>query len=136
MAQENSCPEWLCSRTKGNSPLSCLYLGLQLVKPGSRPKRLQSAALGSAPYRAARVCAAKVPRSLGRTNGVLEPGLEVALAGLDDGTGLEAIGGEAGELGFVKVVKHRVAVLAGGTQVDVRTPGIAELDKPKLLEHC
>jgi hypothetical protein len=39
--------------------------GLQLVKPGSRPNLLQSAALGSAPYRSANVCVAKVPRSFG-----------------------------------------------------------------------
>jgi phosphatidylserine/phosphatidylglycerophosphate/cardiolipin synthase-like enzyme len=32
---------------------------LQLVKPGSRPNLLQSAALGSASYRSANVCAAK-----------------------------------------------------------------------------
>jgi hypothetical protein len=37
-----------------------LYLGLHFVKPGSRPNLLQSAALGSASYRAANVCAAKV----------------------------------------------------------------------------
>ena len=32
-----------------------LYLGLQFVKPGSRPNLLQSAALGSASYRSANV---------------------------------------------------------------------------------
>jgi hypothetical protein len=59
------CPPWLCRRTKGKRPSDLLYFGLQLVKPGSRPNRLQSAALGSASYRSANVCAAKVPRSFG-----------------------------------------------------------------------
>jgi hypothetical protein len=36
------------SRTKGNRPSGLRYLGLQFVNPGSRPNRLQSAALGSA----------------------------------------------------------------------------------------
>ena len=35
-------------RTKGKRPSDFLYLGLQFVKPGSRPNLLQSAALGSA----------------------------------------------------------------------------------------
>jgi hypothetical protein len=39
------CPVWLWSRTKGKRPSSLRYLGLQLVKPGSRPNRLQSAAI-------------------------------------------------------------------------------------------
>ena len=42
------CPLWLCRRTKGKRPSGFLYFGLQLVKPGSRPNLLQSAALGSA----------------------------------------------------------------------------------------
>jgi len=54
-------------RTKGKNPSCLRYFGLQLVKPGSRPNRRQSAALGRAPYRAAKVWAAKVPRSLGKT---------------------------------------------------------------------
>ena len=41
-------PVWLFRRTKGNRPSGRLYFGLQLVKPGSLPNRLQSAALGSA----------------------------------------------------------------------------------------
>src|SRR5260370_37697002 len=65
------CPLWLCRRTKGKRPSDFLYLGLQLVKPGSRPNLLQSAALGSASYRSAKVCAAKVPRSFGNILGCL-----------------------------------------------------------------
>jgi hypothetical protein len=61
------CPPWLCRRANGKRPSGFLYFGLQLVKPGSRPNLLQSAALGSASYRSANVCAAKVPRSLGNT---------------------------------------------------------------------
>src|SRR5271156_2534612 len=60
-------PLWLVSRTKGKSPSGLLYFGLQLVKPGSLPNRLQSAALGSAWYRVANACAAKVPSSFGKT---------------------------------------------------------------------
>jgi hypothetical protein len=55
--------------TKGKRPSDFLYLGLQFVKPGSRPNLLQSAALGSASYRSANVCAAKVPRSFGNILG-------------------------------------------------------------------
>jgi hypothetical protein len=44
------CPLWLCRRTKGKRPSDFLYLGLQFVRPGSRPNLLQSAALGSASY--------------------------------------------------------------------------------------
>src|ERR1700679_2443512 len=65
------CPLWLCRRTKGKRPSGFLYLGLQFVKPGSRPNLLQSAALGSASYRSANVCAAKVPISFGNTLGCL-----------------------------------------------------------------
>ena len=52
---------------RGRDRPAVRYFGLQLVKPGSRPNRLQSAALGSAWYRAANVCAAKVPISFGKT---------------------------------------------------------------------
>jgi hypothetical protein len=56
---------------KGKRPSGFLYFGLQFVKPGSRPNLLQSAAMGSASYRSANVCAAKVPRSFGNILGCL-----------------------------------------------------------------
>ena len=61
----------------------------------------------------------------GEHGDVFEPGLEIAAAGLDDGTRLEAFGGEPGELGFIKVVKHGVPVVAGGPEVNVRAPCVA-----------
>jgi hypothetical protein len=41
--------------------------GLAVGEAGSRPNLLQSAALGSASYRSANVCAAKLPRNFGKT---------------------------------------------------------------------
>jgi hypothetical protein len=48
-----------------------LQKGQLVTLEGSRPNLLQSAALGSASYRSANVCAAKVPRSFGNVLGCL-----------------------------------------------------------------
>jgi hypothetical protein len=46
-------------------PVGAAVFEFAIGKPGSRPNLIQSAALGSASYRLANVCAAKVPRSFG-----------------------------------------------------------------------
>jgi hypothetical protein len=58
---------------------------------------------------------------------VHEPGLEVAGAGLDDNTWVEAVGREPGERGLVEAVKRCEATLPRWTNIDVRALPLAKL---------
>ena len=51
---------------------------------------------------------------------MLEPCLEVASAGLDHGTRIEAICGEPGERGLIEIVERGEAMLTRWTNVDTR----------------
>jgi hypothetical protein len=99
-----------------------------LVKPGSRPNLLQSAALGSASYRSANVCAAKLPRSFGNILECFQPGMEVAVAGLDNSTWIEAICREPRKRGLAKIVERGETMLSQWANVDVRAVRIAVLE--------
>lgn len=79
-------PGVAAQRNEEKQPIVSAVLGLAVVKAGQPAEALQAAALGFVPLRAARVWAAKEPRSFGMTRGLLEPALEVAAAGLDHGT--------------------------------------------------
>jgi hypothetical protein len=60
---------------------------------------------------------------------VLEPRLEVAGAGLDDGARREAVARELRERNLGEVVEGSVAVLTGRSDVDMRAAGIAVLEQ-------
>ncbi len=67
-----------------------------------------------------------------RKNGrVFQPSLEVAGAGLDDGTRCEAVRRESRERGVGKVVGRGETVLARRAGVDVGTSGVAVAEQRK-----
>jgi hypothetical protein len=65
---------------------------------------------------------------------VHEPRLEVAGAGLDHSTRIEAVCREPGERGLVEIVERGEAMFIRRTSVDVRTVGIAVLELRKPVE--
>jgi hypothetical protein len=58
---------------------------------------------------------------------VHEPGLEVAGAGLDDNTWVEAVGREPDERGLVEIVKRCEAMLPDGRIIDLLALPLAKL---------
>ncbi len=66
---------------------------------------------------------------------MLEPCLEVAGTGLDYGARSEAVGRELRERDLGEIVEGSVAMLAGRTNVDVGTAGVAVLEKRKLSQN-
>ena len=62
---------------------------------------------------------------------MLEPRLEVAGTSLDDGARSEAVTGELCERDLGEIVKNRVAMFAGRTDVDVRAADVAVLEQGK-----
>ena len=56
---------------------------------------------------------------------MLEPRLEVAGTGLDDGARSEAVSGELRERDLGEIVENRVAMFAGRSDVDVRAMDVA-----------
>ena len=76
-----------------------------------------------------------MPSSFGKTDRMLEPCLEVAGTGLDDGARSEAVSRELRERDLGEIVEGSVAMLAGRADVDVRAAGIAVLEKRKLRQH-
>jgi hypothetical protein len=65
---------------------------------------------------------------------VLEPGLKVTGAGLDNRTWVEAVGREPRKRGLVEIVERAETMLPGWANVDVRDVGIAELEQRELVE--
>ena len=65
---------------------------------------------------------------------MLEPRLEVAGAGLDHGTRIEAVCREPGERGLAEIVERGETMLPGWANVDVLTVGIAVLEQRKPVE--
>src|SRR5260370_24601987 len=68
---------------------------------------------------------------LRKRSAVLEPGLKVAGAGLDNSTWVEAVDREPRKRGLVEIVERGETMLARWTNVDVRAVGIAVLEHRK-----
>src|SRR5580704_6674885 len=71
----------------------------------------------------------KGSEELRKDSRVLEPGLEVAGAGLDNSTWVEAVGREPRKRGLAEIVERGETMLPGWANVDVRTVGIAVLEQ-------
>ena len=67
---------------------------------------------------------------------VLQPGLEVAEAGLDYGARLKAVAGEPGNRIRIQVVKDGEAVLSRWSDIDVRPLRIVGLEERKPGEYA
>jgi hypothetical protein len=65
---------------------------------------------------------------------MLEPGLKVAGAGLDNSTWVEAIRREPRKRGLVEIVEGGETMLARWTNVDVPAMGIAVFEQRKPFE--
>src|SRR5438270_3907726 len=65
---------------------------------------------------------------------MLEPSLEVAGAGLDNSTWVEAIGREHRKRGLAEIVERGETMLPGWANVRVRPVGIAVLEERKPFE--
>jgi hypothetical protein len=59
---------------------------------------------------------------------MFEPCLKVAGAGLDDGARSETVSGELGERDLGEIVENSVAMLPGGTDIDMRAAGVSVLE--------
>ena len=66
---------------------------------------------------------------------MLEPRLEVAGTGLDDGARSEAVSGKLRERDLGEIAENRVAMSAGWTDVDVRATDVALLEQGKSSDH-
>src|SRR5258708_29726896 len=76
----------------------------------------------------------KGSEELRKRSRMLEPGLKVAGAGLDNSTWVEAVGREPRNRGLVEIVEGGETMLARWTNVDVRAAGIAVLEQRKPFE--
>src|ERR1700682_4050020 len=65
---------------------------------------------------------------------MLDPGLKVAGAGLDNSTWVEAVGREPRKRGLAEIVERGETMLPGWANVDVRAVGIAVLEQRKPVE--
>jgi hypothetical protein len=65
---------------------------------------------------------------------MLEPGLKVAGAGLDNSTWVEAIRREPHKRGLAEIVEGGETMLPGWANIDVRAVGIAVLEQRKPVE--
>jgi hypothetical protein len=77
----------------------------------------------------------KGSEELRKYSGVLEPGLKVAGAGLDNRTWVEAVGREPRKRGLAEIVEGGETMLPGWANVDVRAVGIAVLEQRKSLDE-
>ena len=76
----------------------------------------------------------KGSEELRKRSAVLEPGLKVAGAGLNNSTWVEAVGREPRKRGLVEIVEGGETMLPGWANVDVRAVGIAVLEQRKPVE--
>src|SRR3984885_8392852 len=92
----------------------------------SKPPPVRSAGVSVVPL--GQCLRGKGSEELRKHSRVLEPGLKVAGAGLDNSTWGEAVGREPRKRGLVEIVERGEAVLTRRADVDVRAASVAALE--------
>src|ERR1700677_1088504 len=106
--------------------LSVFRFAIGKARESSKPPPVRRAGVSVIPL--GQCLRGKRSEELRKHSRVLEPGLKVAGAGLDNSTWGDAVGREPRKPGLVEIVERGEAVLTGRADVDVRAAGVRVLE--------